>query len=111
MADDLKIIIQAALDESKSAKLIQSQLENIQKNLNISIGIDAKQIQDVSKQLADLQSKAGTGKQVKVIDDKEASKVREVFSSLDKAIEKYSKLGSINISKNINPANNELEKF
>src|SRR5690606_21512022 len=70
-----------------------------------------KQIQDVSKHISDLQSKAGTGKQVKVIDDKEARKVREVFSSLDNAIEKYSKLGSINITKNSNPANNELEKF
>lgn len=105
--NDLRIIIQATLDEAKSTKAIQEQLKSLQSNLNITIGIDAKQVANIADQVKSLQNQVA-GKQIKIIDDTTPTKF---FSDIDAAVKEFSKLGNVNIAKTINPANQELEKF
>lgn len=105
--DDLSIQILAKLNENLSEDTIKKQLEKIQKNLNINIGIDSNQMQSISAKVDHLQKQV-SGKQIKIVDENNA---KIFFKTINDVINKYSSLGSINISKSINPATQEMEKF
>lgn len=110
--NDLRIKITAQLDESLSTKQLQSQLDKISKNLKLDIGIDTEKLKKINDEIKKIQGNlAPNGKSKPVIDDKDASKVKEIYKSLDDAVRKYKELGSVKIDKSINPMNKEIEKF
>lgn len=120
MAEELRIVITGSLDESKTQDKLQSQLKNIENKLNLQLGIDTKLIQDVAKQVKELQRTLGQQSQgIKIIDDKEVianmdkvqNKVKQVFSSAEEAVKKYSALGQVKLDTNLNPVTKEVDSF
>jgi hypothetical protein len=110
LSNDLRILITGKLNESATEKLIQGQLDSIQKKFNLEIGISDKQIKDIANQVNELKSKLGSTK-TNIVDDKDAVIAKEVFTSIDKAVEKYKQLGQVNLTKSLNPVTKEVEKF
>jgi hypothetical protein len=110
LSNDLRILITGKLNENATEKLIQGQLDSIQKKFNLEIGISDKQIKDIANQVNELKSKLGNTK-ANIVDDKDAVIAKEVFTSIDKAVEKYKQLGQVNLTKSLNPATKEVEKF
>lgn len=110
--NDLRIKIVAKLDETLSTKQLQKQLDNISKKLKLNIGIDQKQLKEISNAIKQIQAQQGQqGKRIKVVDDKEVNKIKEIHSSLDSAVKKYSKMGTVKFDRTLNPVTKELEKF
>jgi hypothetical protein len=110
LSNDLRILITGKLNESATEKLIRGQLDSIQKKFNLEIGISDKQIKDIANQVNELKSKLGSTK-TNIVDDKDASVAKEIFTSIDKAVEKYKQLGQVNLTKTLNPVTKEVEKF
>jgi TP901 family phage tail tape measure protein len=111
LSKDLRIEIVAKLNESISEKTLKDQLKKIQDKLNIEININPKHIQELSKQVKELQKQVQSIKQVKIIDDQEANRIKEIYTSIDNAVAKYKQLGSVNVTKSINPVTKEIERF
>ena len=117
----MSIRILAELDSVKTEKIIKSQLKEIQNKLNVSIGVDTKLIQNIAKQVKDIQQTINKQSQgIKIIDDKEAianiNKIdkgtRVLFTSLSEAVKEYSKLGNVKIENaKLNPITKEVEAF
>lgn len=121
MSKDLRIEILATVNEKLSTAEIKSQLEKIQKDLKIDIGIDANKLTDINKQIGELQKQMQglTGKGLKIIDDKEAianinktqKGVTELYTNIDKAVQRYSKLGTVKTDGIFHPITRELQGF
>jgi Phage-related minor tail protein len=120
MNNDLKILITAQLDENASKDTIQNQLNKIQNKLNLTIGIDTQQINQIASQVKQLQTQFEKQfKGIKIIDDQEtlsninqAKKgVREIYDSIDRAIERYRQFGQVKIEKSFDPVTRELNGF
>lgn len=110
--NDLRIKIVAKLDETLSTKQLQSQLDKIASKLKLNVNIDTKQIKEVSNAIKSLQNQASQkNKGNSVVNDKDVSKVKEIYTTLNDAVNKYKQLGSVKVDKSINPINKEIEKF
>jgi TP901 family phage tail tape measure protein len=120
LSEDLKIKIIGNLDTKKTTEEIQAQLNTIEKKLNVQIGVDAKVIDNISKQVNQLQKDIQKqSKSVNIINDKDSIKnidktssgVKELYSDIDKAVKHYSKLGQVKIDQKLNPVTKEMESF
>ncbi|MEW5569586.1 phage tail tape measure protein [Rossellomorea marisflavi] len=120
MSDELKIALLGSLDEQKSTANLQSQLNKIQKDLKLQFNFDAKALENVSKQIKQIQDAVNqNNNKIKVIDDKEVirnldqvqGKVKQTFTSLEKAREAYSKLGTVKIDSKLDPVTKQVENF
>lgn len=118
--DSLKILITAQLDENASKDTIQKQLNTIQSKLNLTIGIDAQQISQTANQVKQLQSQfEKQSKGIKIINDENVVSsinqikkgIPEIYTSIDKALEKYKQFGQVKIEKTFDPVTRELSGF
>jgi hypothetical protein len=118
--DFLKILITAKLDENTTEKVIKDQLNKIQNKLNLTIGIDVKQINQIANQVKQLQAQfEKQSKGIKIIDNENITStinqikkgMPEIYTSIDKAIEKYKQFGQVKIEKTFNPITRELNGF
>lgn len=111
--NDLRIRIIGKLDTNLTTVEINKQLASIEKKINklkLSVNIDSSKFNNVLKEFTQVQNKLKNNK-TSVVSDKDANKVKEIYSSIDKAVEKYKQFGSIKIDRSFNPATKELEKF
>jgi len=111
---DLKIRIVGTLNAELTTAELNKQIRNIEskiKNLklNVDTGINEKQLSGIVKQIEAI--KANAAKPSKVIDDKDVAKVKELYTSIEKAVSKYSQLGQVKVNKTIDPLTNEITKF
>ncbi|MFS0657345.1 hypothetical protein AB1L07_01805 [Niallia alba] len=111
---DLKVRITATLNTGASIGEINTAIAGIEKKikslkLNVDTGINEKQLAGIVKQIEAIKGKAS--KPAKVVDDKDVAKVKELYTSVEKAVAKYSQLGQVKVSQTINPLTNEVEKF
>ncbi|MGD7047095.1 phage tail tape measure protein [Rossellomorea marisflavi] len=120
MSDELKISLLGSLDEQKSTANLQGQLNKIQSNLKLQFNIDAKALENVSKQIKQIQEVVNSNNsKIKLIDDKEViknldqvqGKVRQTFTSLEKAVQEYSKLGQVKIDSKLDPVTKQVDNF
>jgi predicted phage tail protein len=118
--DLLKILISAKLDENLSQRTIQDQLNKIQNKLNLTIGIDVKQINQIANQVKQLQAQfEKQSKGVRIVNDEETLKnlnqikkgIPEIYTSIDKALEKYKQFGQVKIEQIFDPVTKELTAF
>jgi hypothetical protein len=118
--DYLKILVTAKLDENSSEKTIQEQLNKIQNKLNLTIGIDARQINQIANQVKQLQTQfEKQSKGIKIIDDENVVSsinqikkgMPEIYTSIDKVLEKYKQFGQVRIEKTFDPVTRELNGF
>jgi len=118
--DFFKILIAAKLDENTTEKVIKDQLNKIQNKLNLTIGIDIKQINQIANQVKQLQTQfEKQSKGIKIIDNENITStinqikkgMPEIYTSIDKAIEKYKQFGQVKIEKTFDPATRELNGF
>ncbi|UQX56053.1 hypothetical protein M5V91_10730 [Cytobacillus pseudoceanisediminis] len=107
--DDMKILITGYLDETKTTNIINKQLKKIEKNLKLNIGIDNKQLAGLVRDIEKIQSKLN--RKVTPISEKDSKQAKVFVDSIDKAVEKYSKLGQVKNSQKINPVTKEIEAF
>lgn len=121
MANDLlSIKILGKIDPAQTKKTMQSQLDKIANELNVTIGVDTKTISKISSEVKHLQQKiAQQAKGLKVINDKETikninkiqNKTRELFTSVEKAVKEYSKLGKVEFEKKFDPLTKQMTSF
>lgn len=120
MNEDLKIIITGSLDPVKTTTEIQNQLKKLEGQLNVTLGVDAKMLSDLTNKVKKLQNQIDdNSKQLKIIDDKKAianldqvqNKTKQLFTSVDKAVKEYSKLGTVKVDTNLNPVTKEVDAF
>ncbi|GLI85721.1 SPBc2 prophage-derived uncharacterized transglycosylase YomI [Rossellomorea marisflavi] len=120
MSDELKISLLGSLDEQKSTENLQSQLNKIQSNLKLQFNFDAKALENVSKQIKQIQEVVNQNNtKLKLIDDKEViknldqvqGKVKQTFTSLEKAVQEYSKLGQVKIDSKLDPVTKQVDNF
>ena len=118
--NELKILITGQLNENITEKTIQEQLNKIQSKLNLTIGIDAQQISQIANQVKQLQSQfEKQSKGIKIIDDENVISsinqikkgMPEIYTSIDKALEKYKQFGQVKIEKSFDPVTRELNGF
>jgi len=118
--DYLKILVTAKLDENSSKDTIQKQLNTIQSKLNLTIGTDVQQISQIANQVKQLQSQfEKQSKGIKIIDDENVISsinqikkgMPEIYTSIDKALEKYKQFGQVKIEKSFDPVTRELNGF
>ncbi|MGN7942859.1 phage tail tape measure protein [Metabacillus sp. 22489] len=110
MANNLQIIINGILDQKETERIINRQLETIGKNLKVSIGLNSDELSKVSQDIQKIKKQID-GNKVKLVSNKDVLKSKEFYTNIEKAVEKYSQLGTVNINKTFNPATKELEKF
>ncbi|WP_318247536.1 phage tail tape measure protein [Cytobacillus kochii] len=110
MTKPLSIRIIGKLNQTETVRIIQKQLNEISSKLKVTIGVDTKQIDALNNKIKQTQEQANK-KKVTIVGDKEVTKVKELYTSLDRAVEKYSKLGQVKVNKTFNPATKDLEKF
>lgn len=108
---DLQIRVTAMLDQNSSKTKIQSQLDEIAKGLKLTVGIDPKQLSEFNNQLKQIQQQFKQTSNTKIVTDQDVNKIKEVYTSIDKAVEKYSQLGTVKISQNLDPVTKELQSF
>lgn len=110
--NDLRIKITAQLDEKSSTKALQDQLDKISKKLKINVGIDTKQLKEIQKTINQIQSQATkNGKGLKLVDDNEIKNGKQLFKTLDDAVNKYREMGQVKIKKVFDPMTQELKGF
>lgn len=118
--ESLKILVTAKLDENASKDIIQKQLDIIQNKLNLTIGIDVKQINQIANQVKQLQAQfEKQSKGIRIVNDEETLKnlnqikkgIPEIYTSIDKALQKYKEFGQIKIEKTFDPITKELNGF
>jgi TP901 family phage tail tape measure protein len=120
VSNPLGIKIIGAFDFKITEAKLKAQLAAIEKKLSVQIGIDAKQIGQISKQIQQMQGqlkKQGNG--IKIIDDKDAIKnidkvnkgTRELWTSAEKAVNEYRKLGTVKFNKSFDPVTKEVQGF
>ncbi|MGD6896109.1 phage tail tape measure protein [Bacillus infantis] len=107
--DDMNILITGYLDETKTTNIINQQLRRIEKKLKLNIGVDNKQLAGLVRDVERIQNKL-KGK-VTPISEKDTKQAKVFVDSIEKAIEKYSKLGQVKVDQKINPATKEIEAF
>lgn len=118
MANDLKISIVSTLDQAKSITEINRVIGQIAKDpalktLSINIGVSDAQVSKVVQQIAQIQEKLKglqpSDSALKIVPE---TAFNEFYTSVDKAIEKYSQLGQVKISQDaIDPLTGQVEKF
>lgn len=107
----LNLVLTAKIDEVATKNNIQSQLNRIGKQMDLGVGIDATQLKSMTKQIEAIQKKLANTK-ISPINQKDSASVKEIFTSVEKAVDKYKELGQIKVNKtSINPLTNEVEKF
>jgi hypothetical protein len=118
--NELKILITGQLNENVTEKTIQEQLNKIQNKLNLTIGIDVQQINQIANQVKQLQTQfEKQSKGIKIIDDENVISsinqikkgMPEIYTSIDKALEKYKQFGQVKIEKSFDPVTRELNGF
>jgi TP901 family phage tail tape measure protein len=120
MADELVIKILGNLDVNKTESAIKTQLSQLEGKLNVQLGVDTKLLTQVAKQVKALQDTVNQqGKNIKLIDDQATIKsvdtiqngVGRLFTSIEKAVAEYSKLGTVKVTSNLNPLTNQVDNF
>ncbi|MGP7815544.1 phage tail tape measure protein [Niallia sp. 01092] len=106
----LTVTIQGKLKEKETEQTIKSQLAKIEKKLNIGVGINGKELQNITKQIESIQKKIANTK-VSPVSSKDISSVKELYSSVEKAVEKYKQFGQVKVNQTLNPLNQQVEKF
>lgn len=111
--DQLRILIQASLDEIKSTKAIQEQLKSIQSKLNINIGIDSGQISDIANQIKQLQQKVNIGsRNVTIIDFADVKNgTTKVFKDVEAIKKKFGSIGELKFNSVLDPINKDLQQM
>ncbi|PLR99650.1 phage tail tape measure protein [Bacillus sp. T33-2] len=108
--NDLRIRITGTLNSNATVSEINTQLKSIENKihkLKLKVQLDQNQVKELSK----LQNALQRSSKTNMVSNKDVSAAKEIYTSLDRAVEKYSKLGSVKISQNFNPMTKELEKF
>lgn len=120
MSKDLRILITAGLDGIGSQREIQKNLDAISKNLELNVGIDTENIGKIQKQIDSLKSQLSkNGQGVKIIDDKDAiasinqgkKGIRELYTDIDKAVDRYRQFGRVKLDKTFDPLTRQLNGF
>lgn len=106
---DLRIKITAQLDEGLATKELQVQLDRISKNLKVTVGIDPKQFQDVQDAIKNIQNQIS--KKRNIVDENDIKNGKQLFTTVDQAVEQFKKLGQVKINKIFDPATKELKSF
>jgi len=111
---DLKVRIIGTLNQDSTVKELNAAIKNIESKvkslkLNVDTGINEKQLGEIVKQIEAI--KRGTAKTSNIVSDKDVTKVKELYTSVEKAVEKYSKLGTVKVSQTIDPLTKEVNKF
>lgn len=111
--NDLRIKVVAHLNEELSTKALQSELDKIAKNLKLNIGVDPKQLKQVTDSIAEIQNKVNkqTKGGVKFVNDDDVKTSKQIFTSVDAAVEKYKEFGQVKVKKIFDPATEELKSF
>ncbi|MBD1379227.1 phage tail tape measure protein [Metabacillus arenae] len=111
MADNpLKILLQGMLDEQTTTASINRQLEKIGKNLNVSIGVNDKNLSQLAKQVEQLQAKMNQAK-MSTVSDGELNKIKSVQTEWEKIVQHHQKLGQVSYTKTLNPITKDVEKL
>lgn len=114
--NELRIEIIGSLNEQQSITDINSQLRTIEKKLNLQLGIDTTQLNNIASQVKQIQDKINQGsKGIKIIDDKDLfdsiNKNKQLFTSIEQAKNAYKSFGDIKIKKVFDPYTQELSSF
>lgn len=118
--NELKILINAQLDENITEQTIKNQLNRIQNKLKLTIRIDNQQFNQIANQVKQLQVQfERQSKGIKIIDDQSVLSsinqikkgIPEIYTSIDKALEKYKQFGQVKIEKTFDPITRELDGF
>jgi hypothetical protein len=113
MANDLRIKIIGTLNSGATITELNSALQKIESKINkinVNVNINDKQLNEALNQINKIQNQLKSGNS-KIISDRDVNSIKEVYSSIEKAVEKYSQLGQVKISQNINPVTKEIEAF
>ncbi|MMZ53731.1 hypothetical protein D1872_155320 [compost metagenome] len=116
MDNPLSILIQAALDEKLSEKNINKNLKKLKiDSVKVDLGIDAKTLGALTKQVKELQATLGKlgRRKIKIFDENEFNdKPRQLFDSMHKAVKEFERLGKVTIpSKKFDPLTKDLTDF
>lgn len=115
MSDNLKILIEAKLEEQLSEKNIKNQLDEISKKLQITLSTDTKSIANMTKQLNELQKKIkeiNNSSSLKVISNDEVNNGKKVFKTVQDAVKEYRKFGDVSVFKQkLDPVTREVQEF
>jgi hypothetical protein len=113
LSEQLKILITANLDIGKSEKELQRQLSDISKNLNLTIGIDSKQMESLSKQVNSIQQQI-SGTKVKIIKESDLKDTKSFLNNLkdiNDVRKQFEKEGSLKISEDFDPVTGKAKAF
>ena len=112
MAKQLSIKILAKLNESESISKINSQLEKMQKDINLGIDIDSKQLNSIKSKLENLQNQFNKqNKGVKVIDEDSIKNMSGIKESVKDVVNEYKKLGNVKVNKTLDPVTRDAKEF
>ncbi len=110
LANPIEILITAKLNESVSEKKIKDQLDTLSKNLNVNIGLDNKQFDEVSRQVRELQKQLG-GAKVHLITQEDLSNGKKFYHDVEGIVKEFKHLGTIKVDKIFDPVTGELNKL
>src|SRR5690606_26685878 len=99
LANPIEILISAKLNESVSESQIKKQLDSMSKNLNAHIGIDTKQLNEVSKQVADLQKQVSGAAKVQFITQEDLRNGKKFYHDVEAIVKEFKHLGTVKIDK------------
>lgn len=108
---DLKIKVIGFLDETLSKTQLQNQLDKIAKGLKLSVGIDSKQLTEFNDAVKKMQTQLNGQKSAKIVNDADVKASKDIFTSVEKAVEYYQKLGTIKVNKIFDTATGDLKAF
>ena len=111
ISKDIESLQNQINDHSKKIKIIDD--DAVSEKAEERISSLSKEIEKLQKQLSD------RSKKIKVIDEKDVidnsnkiqNSTKQIFTSAEKAVEEYSKLGQVRINSNLNPLTKEIEGF
>jgi Phage-related minor tail protein len=109
--DALKIVIQGSLDLESTTEKINSQLRKIATSidrLNLGVNFDTSAMRELSSKIKQIQNKLNLNKELKIFN---ADETRRWYTSVQEAVKEYSKLGTVNVSQNIDPATKKIRDF
>jgi TP901 family phage tail tape measure protein len=114
MANNIKIALTATLNAGNSIGEINTAIKGIEKRVNalkLNIQVDDKVTHALNNFTKQMQAQAGNKGKVKIVDDGDVKKSKEVFTTVDHAVDKFKQLGQVKISKIFDPLTNELKAF
>lgn len=97
MNDELVIKIKGSLNESLTKTEIQKQLKTLEKELDLTINTDQKQVEQLANQIKQLQSEINRNAKSTVIfnEGKTNKNVQQIQGEINEIIKKYQQLGTV----------------